>query len=251
MEMSPKGLGIMTFTAVSVAQFSLTVDAAQTIRTVLDSEDTVRGELLHQALRFATLKAPVSVAAADMPLDSDADAVAVEVTGVRIDDVLEKLATAGYVVVKQVWSEDSDSAYLDQARTVTAVHVLRPFTLCTTDPSGRHDRTQAFPAGWYLLGAVGDHTPTVVRVAAVEGDDAESLGDWLVEQEGFLASTCTAGCDTCGNQWTAQAGEWTFAPEEGNSTLVWAFEDAKDVDEQRNTIACPACAVGRVGFHIY
>ena len=50
----PEGLGVMTLAEVSVSRFSLSVDAFDTIRAVLDSGNTPWGRRLHDALIFAT-----------------------------------------------------------------------------------------------------------------------------------------------------------------------------------------------------
>ncbi|WP_148309628.1 hypothetical protein [Kutzneria albida] len=254
--MSPKGLGIMTLSAVSVAPFSLTVSAVDTLRVVLEGGDTARGQLLHDALTFATSEHTAHPVAGDAPVRPQfprvaADGSVVDVARLDAQDVVTALVDTGYLTARPVWSEPSHDAYLDQGRTVLVIHVLRQFTLTTTTVSGQRDRTVVTPVGWYLLALVGDHTSSLVGATGVDFEDAEAAGNWLVEQEEFGAAHCAAGCDCCGNRWQAEAGEGTFTPDEGDATLVWHFDDAKDVDEERNTIACPACGIGRVGFDIY
>jgi hypothetical protein len=80
-------------------------------------------------------------------------------------------------------------------------------------------------------------------------DVAEHLTSWVSEIDGFGASHCGAGCDTCGGRWLAESGSWHFAPDDGADD-GWDFDDADDFDE-RNTIACPSCGTGRVGFLIF
>jgi hypothetical protein len=105
--------------------------------------------------------------------------------------------------------------------------------------------------GWYVLGLVGDVVSELVGVAAV-GDDAdpETLTHWAYGVAGFGASCCLAGCGTCGARWRAEGASWRFDPDtdDGGGAAGFDFDDADGFDD--DTIACPACRTGRVGFDV-
>ena len=268
----------MTLTDVSVAQYELWVDGASSVRAVLDSADTDGGAPLTEALELAASGSDVFVVApsvelrpADFLPGGVADGWAV-VSATAVDGVLSALERSGYVAVSGVWSETASGAYLSTGRVLVAVRVLRAFTLAALS-YGWSDRYGQGPAdrceiaqrscpvgsGWYVVGMVGDCTCTLVGAARVDVDDsadpgetAERLTYWAAEIEGFGASHCSAGCDSCGGRWFAESGSWHFTAEHAADGTAdgWDFDDVEDFDEQ-GTAACPACRSGRVGFLIF
>jgi hypothetical protein len=160
---------------------------------------------------------------------------------------------------------------------VTLVHVVRPFALVgvrywLTPEANRQvvltghayadrwtvtGRTYQVPPGWYLVGETGDFTSSLVGVAGMAREDdadpysvADGLTCWLHEVEGFGASRCTAECQSCRARWMAESGSWHFEADDCDAD-GWDFDDATDVDEEHNTVACPSCGTGRVGFLIF
>jgi len=260
----------MTFPSVCVSRFSLTVDAAETITNMVDSANNPWGRRLHDVLTFATsgtsayAVAPYEKVCRDDFHPQPRPGSAPDVGDRSVSGVLVNLEQAGFVACRTVLCETSSETYLSDGRSVTAVHVLRPFVLVGVDyrfsRDANHraitqghayadsweitDRTYVVRAGWYLVAEIGDFT---TELAGVAGMDFEPDG-WLFELEGFGASTCAAECDTCQRRWTAEAGSWLFRPDYG--AVAWAFDDA-DVSDDGDTVACPSCDVGRVGFLVY
>jgi len=193
-----------------------------------------------------------------------------DVEAPSVSGVLDKLQDAGYVIMHNAWRETSSDAYLSHGRIVTAVHVLRPFALvtitCSWSPEANRramvtgygsadrweiaDRSYVVPAGWYLVGEIGDYT--MFDLVGVAGIDAEhdDWACWLDGLEGFGASYCAAGCQSCDARWLAYGDSWHFTADECD-TDPWDFEEAQEIDETTATIACPACHTGRVGFDIF
>jgi hypothetical protein len=263
----------MTTLEASVCRFSLTVDASDTIKILVDSSDNPWGRRLHDVLAYATYAesayavAPyVNVCLADFRPDGS------EVPDVAdrfVSGVLDKLQTAGYVETRDVLHETTGETYLSEGRTVTAVHVVRPFALVGVDyrfsreANSRAiryghayadqwkitDRSFVVPVGWYLVGETGDFTPDLVGVAGIAADSDDLICS-LFELEGFGASTCLAGCGTCDARWSAESGSWHFRADDCDAD-AWDFDDADDVDETAGTVACPACGTGRVGFSVH
>ncbi|MEC3974335.1 hypothetical protein [Amycolatopsis sp. H20-H5] len=249
------------------------MDASETISVMLDNADKPWGRRLDEALRFAMVsgsptyavspyvRAELSDFRPDLPQRPDMP----DVEGNSASDVLAKLEAAGYVDTRTVVHETSGQAYLSDGRTVTAVQVLRPFALvgvwCGFSPAANSrviryghayadrwtitDRSYIVPAGWYLVGETGDYTDTLVGVAGMNSDP----DGWVFELEGFGASECSAGCESCDARWVAYADSWHFRPEDCDAD-AWHFDDADDFDTA-NTIACPSCRTGRVGFFIF
>jgi hypothetical protein len=273
----------MTLVEVSFSRFSLTVDAFDTIRAVLESGNTPWGRRLHDALIFATTEETAYAVAPYVPVRPESFCPGAPERGALPDvadwsvgDVLRKLESSGFVSTHTIWSETSGQAYLSDGRTVTAVHVLRPFALLGVHYSfsytmyrdiARHgyvyadqwkitDRTYIVPAGWYVMGEIGDYSRSLVGVTGIAARDdahpddiAEHLAYWVSEIDGFGAAHCGAGCDACGGQWLAESGSWHFTPDDDTND-GWDFDNADDFDE-RHTIACPSCGTGRVGFLIF
>jgi hypothetical protein len=269
----------MSLVDVSVAQYELWVDGAETVRAVLESADIDAGGPLAEALELATSGSDVfAVAPSDRVQAADflpgaADGGGVIVSADTVDGVLSSLAKAGYLSgVHVVWSETASQAYLSTGRELLAVRVLRPFALVAVTyswsgasrvgPAERcevTDRSRPVEPGWYVVGTVGDFGASrLVGVAGVDvggctdpQEAAERLTYWAVEVEGFGASRCLAGCESCGGRWYAECGSWHFTAEDDAASTVdgWDFDDAADFDE-RGTVACPACQSGRVGFLI-
>ncbi|MGC7093968.1 hypothetical protein ACPZ19_04830 [Amycolatopsis lurida] len=259
----------MTLLEVSVERFSLAVDAADTITVMVDNADNPWGRRLHDALALATTSTGGVFAVGPycrVGLDGfrpDAPQWP-DVADRTVSGVLANLQTAGYLTVSTVVRETASVAYLSEGRAVTAVHVLHPFALAAVDYRFSRDadsrvfrfghayadrweisaRSYIVPAGWYLVGEVGDYRSELSGVAGMNIDPDGSV----FELEGFGASSCDAECGACGARWLAESGSWRFRAEDGDAD-GWAFDDA-EVDESTGTVACPACSTGRVAFAI-
>lgn len=267
----------MTILAPSVSRYSLIADAATTIAAMVESADNPWGRRLHDALRcamYAESAYPVApyvpVSHEDFRPDAPKRPDMPDVEALSASGVLDKLQDAGYVTVHNAWRETASEAYLSDGRTVTAVHVIQPFALVAVKYSWSPeadrratisgygaadrweiaDRTYTVPAGWYLVGEIGDYNVTeLVGVAGIDGDRTD-WACWLDGLEGFGASYCAAACPSCGNRWLAYGDSWRFMPDECDAD-AWDFEEAQDIDETTGTIACPACGTGRVAFDIF
>jgi hypothetical protein len=261
---------------VMVERYALWVDAAQTVRAVLDGTDTGAGDRLAQALSVAA--AVDSVRIAGVPAGHGGDG-AVFLPGGEllclsvstVEDALAGLAAGGLLRVRPVWAEESSAAYLSQGRRLSLVQVRRPFVVfdagdhaddAAAGGRGVDGGSGVVAAGWYLLGEVGDVVPDLVGAGRLDLDEAgaggvdagvlvEGLVDRLVETDGFGASLCVAGCGACGARWLAESGSWHFIPAAGSGVVVagWDFDDAEGFGGD-GTIGCPACAAGRVGFSV-
>lgn len=266
----------MTILIPAVSRYSLTVDAAETITAMVENADNPWGRRLEDALRFAMCAESVYAIAPYATVPHEAfrpdgperpDMPSVDAPSVSM--VLDKLQLAGYVTVHNAWHETSSEAFLSDGRTVTAVHVMRPFALVAVKYSWSAaanrravvyghsyadqweitDRSYTVPTGWYLVGEVGDYQVNLVGVAALNGERPD-WACWLDGIEGFGASHCAAGCQSCGARWLAYGDSWHFEPDDC-AAAAWDFDDADDIDETTGTIACPACDTGRVAFDIF
>ncbi|GAA3744540.1 hypothetical protein [Salinactinospora qingdaonensis] len=262
----------MTLLDVDVSRYSLTVDARDTIRAVLDSGDGERGsrfdEIMHVASCGEAAFAVPPSASVDrgdfrpgLPDDDDWPEI-----GDRHElAVLRNMERAGLAETYDLFSETIGESYLDEGRVLTVVRVLCPFTIVSVrygwsgvlgayaDRWEITERTHTVQAGTYLVGHVGDFGMTYVGATGIDAacEGADDITDdvlfmWLVEQEGFLASSCLAGCDSCQGRWIAEAGSWHFRPDCARDVDDFDFDAIDDVDGA--TIACPACVTGRVGF---
>ncbi|MCE7007085.1 hypothetical protein LWC34_30285 [Kibdelosporangium philippinense] len=241
---------------------------------MIDNADNLWGRRLRDALTFATVAGSPAYAVSpyvraglpdfrpDLPERPDMP----DVEDRSVAGVLDKLQAAGYVTTRTMLRETSSQSYLSDGRTVTAVQVLRPFALVGVEYQWSReadsrairyghayadrweitDRSYIVPAGWYLVGEIGDYTAELVGVAGMDGD----TDGWVFELEGFDASQCAAGCQSCGARWMAYGGSWHFDADDCDAD-AWDFDDADDIDDTSNTVACPACGIGRVGFDIY
>jgi hypothetical protein len=263
----------MTILKTSVERYSLTVDVSDTIAVMVDNADNQWGLRLYDALTFATwagsafaVSPYVGVGLADVRPDAPGRSDMPDVADRSVSGVLDKLRAAGYVTVRTVLRETSSEAYLSDGRTVTVVRVLRPFALVGVDyqfsrEANRRaseyghayadrweitDRSYVVPAGWYLVGETGDHMSALAGVAGMDDDP----GGCVFELEGFGASQCAAGCESCGARWLADADSWHFAADDCDAD-AWDFDGADDIDETAGTLACPACGTGRVGFDVF
>lgn len=263
---------------VSVSQYCLTVDADDTVRAVLDSAGTVKGQLLKEALCLPNVglrhRAIYPVAPGAQLDDADldprrTDLVDVDPVSSCTDAMLRKLEEAGYLTIHDVWHDTSGQTYASEGRTLTAVCVQRAFSLVAVAYSwsspaamGYADQwiiaacTPVVDMGWYVIGETGDYRSSLVGVAYIgpsddrhRGDVVESLFFWVSETPGFCASHCYAECDTCGSRWETEEGSWHFTPEYGTDATEWDFDDAEGFGDD-DTVTCPACQKGRVGFLI-
>jgi hypothetical protein len=182
-----------------------------------------------------------------------------------VDRVLANLEAAGLITARTVLHESAAETYLSEGRIVTAVEVHRSFALVTVRYSWSSaaglwrtgvyadqwrvtDRSYIVPPGWYLVGEVGEYRYDLAGVAGMAGA-SDDIVCWLFDLEGFGASHCCAECDACGSRWSADSGSWRFDADWCDA-YAWSFDDAEDFDDKTNTIACPQCRLGRVGFMI-
>ncbi len=261
---------------VTVEQYTLSVDAADTVRAVLETTDTGRGDRLAAALHLVA-NSPSPLYATDLnelvarrglpPSTPRGPEPPPQVSASTVDGALAELARIGAVSVHPLWAETSTEAYLSEGRRFTLVRVLRPLVLIRIEHAADlHPawqgwriaaRTRIVPAGWYLLGEVGDVGSRLIGAGRLDipepdGDlDAaavvEGLTYKLVETDGFGASRCDAGCRACRTRWYAESGSWHFTPDSTEGAPAWDYDDADDFHDD-GTIACPACGNGRVGF---
>jgi hypothetical protein len=263
----------MSNITVSVSRYSLTVNTAQTFESLSDVAENDSGSRLFSALNSAqrstvAYAAPAGHVVTDDDVRPDTPELPT-VSGHMTSDVLAALESAGYLTTRTELVEQSGDTYLSEGRSVTAVHVLQPFTVAAVEYGfsraagnrvAKHghayadqqtitDRSEVVPAGQYLVGEINeyDRKPELVCVVGMN-ELSEDVVAWLYELDGFAATTCLAGCATCGSQWCAQSGSWTFQPDECDAE-PWAFDDAEDFST--DMIACPACSTGRVGFTVY
>nr|WP_157528223.1 hypothetical protein [Kibdelosporangium sp. MJ126-NF4]CEL17643.1 hypothetical protein [Kibdelosporangium sp. MJ126-NF4] len=257
-----------------VSQFSLTIDAAETITLMVESADTPWGRRLNDALIMAmgtgdtfAVSPYGTVTHADFAPGSLIDSAKVVEVGDRsVCGVLSSLEKAGLVTTRTVLHEDSHETYLSEGRIITSVHVERAFVLVSVDyrwsTRARYssswdtyadlweitDRSYIVPEGWYLVGEVGEYVYDLAGVAGAVRDSDDCFY-WLYDLEGFSASHCMAECDQCGSRWTAESGSWHFEAD-WSDACSWSFDDAWDFDESANTVGCPQCGTGRVAFMI-
>lgn len=267
----------MTTLTASVSRYSLTVDAAETITVLAENADNPWGRRLDEALRlamFAESAYPVApyapVSREDFHPDAPKRSGMPDVAAQSVSEMLDNLQDAGYVTVHNAWRETSSETYLSDGRIVTAVHVVRPFALVTVKYSWSReanrrviatgygsadrweiaDRSYTVPAGWYLVGEIGDYNMfSLVGVAGINEEHTD-WACWLYGLEGFGASYCAARCQSCGARWLAYGDSWHFTADECDAD-AWDFEEVQEIDETTGTIACPACGTGRVGFDIF
>ncbi|TQN32659.1 hypothetical protein FHX37_2636 [Haloactinospora alba] len=265
----------MTVMDVDVSRFSLSVSARDTVNEVLDSGDVERGARLSEALKTASMQDAAFAVAPFARVDREdfrpgppRDDEWPEVSERHESGVLRKLEDVGFIETYDVYSETTGTSYLDKGRVLTVVRVARPFSLVTVhyrwsgsildyaDHWSITDRTDVIETGTYLVAFVGDFALSYVGATGLDtADEGEpGIADdvlfyWVVEHEGFLASSCLAGCDACAGRWFAESGSWHFQPEYGNDVEGFEFDDADDHDG--STIACPNCATGRVGFLVF
>lgn len=244
----------MSALEVSVSRYSLTVDTFQTFESLSDVAENESGNRLRAALEAAVCATAAYVAPADCVIsvgDMCSDPPDLPyVAGATTSNVLAALESAGKLTARTEFVEQSSDTYLSEGRTVTIVHVLQPFTIVTAEHGlsreANIDQSEVVPVGWYLVGETNEchRAPELVCVVGMN-ELSDDVVAWLYELDGFAATTCLAGCSTCGNQWCAESGSWTFQPD-GCDAKPWAFDDAEDF--RKNMIACPACSTGRVGF---
>jgi hypothetical protein len=255
---------------VRVSQYSLTVDASETIEVMVQNANNPWGRRLHDVLIHAMTGAADAhfavspyVAVSRAELDPRvADGPGLPDMGDRsVCGVLGKLEAGGFVTTRTVTRESPTENYLTDGRIVTAVEVHRPFVILSVrygwSPGARWsdyadrwdvtDRSYIVPAGWYLVGEVGEHCYDLAGVAGMDGDSDDTFC-WLYGLEGFDASHCMAECGACGARWTADGGSWRFEPDCCDAS-AWSFDDAEDFGPS-DTIGCPNCGTGRVGFQI-
>jgi hypothetical protein len=258
---------------VAVSRYSLTIDTMDTFAALFHAADNENGDLLLDALNTALcgtyvyavpeghVRTPESFRISngelpDLPLLKEPSA----------EGLLATLETAGYLTARTELFENSEGTYLSEGRAITAVHVTKPFAVVAVKyeySAAAHDtavpgrpyhpdivdithEAAVVPEGWYLVCELADTYRTPALIGAVGMTElSDDVVAWLFDLEGFGASTCLAGCDNCGGRWRAESGNWEFNPDECDSD-AWYFDNAEDF--LKDTIACPSCQTGRVGF---
>ncbi|MGO1053249.1 hypothetical protein [Crossiella sp. CA198] len=250
---------------------------------MLAEADRPWGRRLNDALLLAASEAAAyavtpytPVPMADLRPDVPPRADRPDIAACDAAGVLHALARTGLAEVRTVWSEPYTDAYLNTGRRLLAVHVLRPFVVlgvrywhsrealdhlartghAYSDQWELTERSHIVPAGWYLVGLVGDLFFTLVGAAAMNVDPdehpdvvAERLGLRALDTEGFGAEHCQAECAACGSRWGAGSGSWLFRPEGDTTARGWDFDTLGEVSDN-GTVPCPHCKTGQVGFCI-
>jgi hypothetical protein len=248
-----------------VSLFALQVDTTETIMAVLDAgvRDPA-SEALTAVLQAAEAGAVIAARHAEPIKSSGMPPTRVS----TVDELIAALGTAKLIAARSIWWETTAEAYLSEGRSLTLIQIRLPVAVFRhADEQRAADEQQpteparllAFiPAGFYMIGEVGDIVMKFVGAAGVDlgpmtrandthpSEVAERLAAWAVEVEGFGASRCDAECSACRHRWYAEAGSWHFRPESDGTD--WHYDDAYGFEN--NTIACPHCHTGRVGFTI-
>jgi hypothetical protein len=244
---------------VSLSRYSLTVDTGETFTSMFDAAGNEHGDQLTEALSMAlgtdwTYVVPTELVITaddlrrddptpDMPCVSDGSP----------SKVLTNLQAGGYLTTDYALHERASETYLSEGRGVIVVHVNKPFYVITFHCSSSEpvetwqtQRSSVVPAGLYLVAEINDEgsMPRLIGTAGMN-ELPDDVVVWLFELEGFCASVCFARCDICRADWLAEAGSWQFRPD-GCDADPWYFDDAQDF--RVDSIACPACETGRVGF---
>jgi hypothetical protein len=270
----------MSFIQPVVEQDKLYLDTREVLAELLNTlRADDRGQVLMQALRLATCGRPVFAASCADRVDGQIEAPSGEqnlpaVGASMTDEVLAALVGPGLVRRWTVAQDTATATYLSEGRILTAVLVLRPFTLYRRHDGEWLPATEAdepgerpvsvVPEGWYLVAEAGGAAPCMVGVVGIDSsafrtggedtaaedaeDTARRLADVIADSEGFGASRCHARCAGCGGRWYADEGSWHFSPEVAGGDVAWEFDDADGFDA--GTIACPNCCTGRVSFRI-
>src|SRR6266545_2869219 len=93
---------------ITVEQYALWVEAADTVRAVLEDTDTGRGDRLVEALRLAASAAQTYVSSLNELVARrglPSAAASVQVSPSTVDGVLVELARCGVVSVHHLWAE--------------------------------------------------------------------------------------------------------------------------------------------------
>jgi hypothetical protein len=252
----------MSTLEVEVSLYALHVDARETVMAVLDAGDRgAASDALSIVLEAAASGAVLSAEPSRPPALAPSRLS-------TVDETLDALAVTDLLSARTLWRESGTDAYLSEGRALTVVHVQRSFVPYRHDTDDRDAgspaqrqrmsarRLPTVPAGWYLIGQVGDIVPALVGATGMDparpgcrniDEAAEQFTSWAVDVEGFGASRCDARCSGCARRWYAEAGSWHFLPEAGDGT-DWHYDDAYGFDS--GTISCPRCGSGRIGFSI-
>jgi hypothetical protein len=195
-----------------------------------------------------------------------------EFDGIRNEShaVLE-LHALGFVAnneIQSAWADShgGDATYADDARFIDYVTVVKGFRVITVAyaPESKiygtawaiHDDVTV-PVGTYVSFRYGIYGTRLHTTAFLPNESDVPSVEGLVEVEGFDCSRMDAGCNTCGGEWEASDGSWTFhdashewGGEPRSTVMTWSYDDASDHDDA-GTIACVVsdCA-GRIGFNV-
>ena len=259
--------------ATRVDRHTLSVDARDTVTEILNSVRVADAPALTSVLRLTrqsgAYDTDTSLFVADAltkighedvsPADADGPVCLAVADGMR---ELEKL---GYLTVHDLADETSTGRYLDEGRILTAIRVHRAFHTVEVVYRWRRYRWRrpliGQADGWdivndpgvvwpgmYVHGTVGDYRSRDVGVvyAGPPNLDTDAL-IYAIRDESDV-STCHAVCDTCGADWYAHDGSWTFRADRAHADF--AFGDARRHDGA--TVPCPEPlrVAGRVAFTV-
>jgi hypothetical protein len=161
--------------------------------------------------------------------------------------VFKQLTQAGYVdsEIESLWSDTSSNSYASDGRKLDVIQVLKPFRVTTVRYwdyemgwSYGYARQWAFDdesptvrAGYYVIADIGDYSTSrhSVGYAGVSPPDWESVA----YTEGFPANNAHAVCDTCGTDWYADDGSWSFevnTPGDDVDAVPFTYGDVRDDD---------------------
>ncbi|WP_322750980.1 MULTISPECIES: hypothetical protein [unclassified Frankia] len=252
-----------------LASGSISVDATDTVRAILDSVREADAPALATILRRAARPGSVDTATSVYVADAFTKIRRGDVGPRSVDgpdcleetDTLRELEKLGYLEFDDLAYETSDDTYLDEGRALTALRVLRPF--CVVTVVYRWTRGQLGPAdqwdivnhsgvvwpGTYVQGTVGDFRQRdvgVVYAGPLDGVDTDALRYAI--REGSDVYTCHAVCDSCDSDWYAADGSWAFR--RNTAAHDFDFDDARRITN--GTIMCPEplSLSGRVGFTV-
>ncbi len=263
----------------TVERYRIAVDAADTIRETFGNiGDVRRGSRLLDALTDSqcsdrecyVMPAWETIRHADFEPGNTLPEVP------RYGDPLPALVELGYVETFDVLSESEDGAYIDDARRVIGVRVLRPFVIqqvtyqyksVTAGWWNGHSntghvtgwtlghRTGVVAAGVYIIGETGNAYVMRPVCAAYIGPDADTddLFYAVAADDDFGASHAHAGCSVNADHvWYAESGSWHFTPDDDAAGVApFDFDDVDDFDTDE-TFACPVDGCpGRVGIDVH
>lgn len=270
----------MSHAHVRVSRYSIQVDTRDTLTEAMRGYDTDRGAVWDQAMTWLTShRSAAYVQSPDRPVDpADYDPRIDVPDGIELLDwahessIVRELHRYGYLAqpeMELILAERAEGTYLDEARYISAVTVVKPFRVVTVHYWDYPVITLAergyarqwkiwdqvvVPSGTYVIAEYGDYATRVHSVGWTD-QGPPSVED-LAGIGGFWATRCDAGCDTCDGEWMADDGSWRFFRSYDGEPLTgrkpeWTFDAAEGFDDD-DRISCPVSGCnGRVGFMVH